>query len=78
MYSVSVQLVMQQHYHLSRLFHQRCSTESKASYLFDNYTRKQINVRSTDMGQPSLAQCQLASLFKPNANQVGREGRVGG
>ena len=65
---------MQQHYYLGRLFHQRYSTEMKASYLFDNYTRTQIYVRSTDLDRTLMsAQCQLASLFEPNANQVGRK-----
>ena len=65
---------MQQHYHLGSLFHQRYSTEMKASYLFDNYTRTQIYVRSTDVDRTLMsAQCQLASLFEPSAKQVGRE-----
>lgn len=71
---LSGQLGMQQHYHLGKLFHQRYSTEMKASYLFDNYTRTQIYVRSTDLDRTLMsAQCQLASLFEPNANQVGRK-----
>ena len=70
------QLGMRQHYYLGRLFHKRYSTELNASYLFDNYTRTQIYVRSTDVDRTLMsAQCQLASLFEPNSTQVGRGGR---
>ena len=74
MCSRSPQLGMRQHYYLGQLFQQRYSTELKASYLFDNYTRTQIYVRSTDVDRTLMsAQCQLASLFKPAPEQVGRE-----
>ena len=60
---------MQQHYHLGRLFCQWYSTEMKASYLLNSYTRTQINIRSADEDWTLMSvQCQLASLFKPNAN----------
>ena len=74
MCSWSPQLGMRQHYYLGQLFQQRYSTELNASYLFDNYTRTQIYVRSTDVDRTLMsAQCQLASLFEPASEQVGEE-----
>ena len=65
---------MRQQYHLGQLFRQRYSTELNARYLFDNYTRTQVHVRSTDHDRTlNSAQCQLASFFKPNEAQVRKE-----
>ena len=66
-----VQLGMMQHYYLGEFFYQRYTEELKSKYLFNNYTRTQIYVRSTDVDRTLMsAQCQLSGLFKPDEEQV--------
>lgn len=60
-----------QAYLLGRFFHKRYVDELKCSFLFNNYTRTQIYVRSTGFDRTLMtAQCQLAGLFKPNSEQT--------
>jgi hypothetical protein len=64
------QIGMRQHYHLGQFFYQRYAKELNSAFLFNNYTRTQIYVRSTDVDRTLMsAQCQLAGLFMPNDEQ---------
>ena len=69
---------MVQQYHLGEFLHQRYEKELEAKFIFDNYTRTQLYVRSTDVDRTLMsAQCQLAGLFKPGESQVRRRGLHG-
>ena len=68
---VFVQDGVHQAYHLGEFLHQRYTKELNTGLIFTNYSRTQIHVRSTDVDRTIMtAQCLLAALFKPGADQV--------
>ena len=62
---------MQQAYLLGKFLRQRYTEELNTGFVFTNYTRTQIYVRSTDVDRTIMtAQCLLAALFQPSDDQV--------